>query len=89
MVMPVNPEQLAAVQKVSHHIKGKITIDHADFSVLVKLSTENEEAKALLPQLIGQLGEALAIQLTSYFAIDGEIADKNKPEPPAADGPQQ
>ena len=84
MVMPVNPEQLAAVQKVSHHIKGKITIDHAAPSVLVELSTNNEEAKLLLPQLIAQLGDALAVQLTSYFAIDGEIVEKNKP-----DGSQQ
>ena len=89
MVMPVNPEQLKAVQAVSHHIKGKITIDHAASSVFVELSSENEEAKALLPQLIAQLGDALAVQLTSYFAIDGAIVDKNKPGPPTADGPQQ
>ena len=89
MVMPVNQEHLAAVQKVSHHIKGKITIDHAEASVHVALSSDDEEAKALLPQLISQLGDALAIQLTTYFAIEGEIVDKDKPQPPAADGPQQ
>ncbi len=75
MAMPINPQQLAAVQAVSHHIKGKITIDYAESSVNVGLTSENEEAKALLPNLISQLAEALAIQLTSYFAIEGNIVE--------------
>ncbi len=86
MVLPVNPEHLKAVQAVSHHIKGKITIDHGAPSVLVVLSTENEEAKLLLPNLVAQLGDALAVQLTTYFAIDGEIVNKNRPGPPEPDG---
>ncbi len=86
MTMPLNPEQLAAVQAVSHHIKGKITIDYEESSVNVALTSENEEAKALLPNLISQLAEALAIQLTSYFAIEGKIVEKNKPKEPVTDG---
>ncbi len=82
MVIPglgVDPAKLEAMQKVSHHINGVIRIDYATKSVNLTLSSAQEEAAALIPELISQLGGALAQQLTSFFAIKGEIIEVNKP----------
>ncbi len=78
--MGADPAQLAAVQKVSQYIKGKIKIDYKENSVTVSLSSEVQEAINLLPELVGQLGTALATQLSSFFAIKGEIVEVSKPE---------
>ncbi len=77
--MGVDPAQLAAVQKVSKYIKGKIRIDYNEKSVSVSLSSDVQEAIDLLPELVGQLGTALATQLSSFFAIKGEIVEVGKP----------
>jgi len=74
----VSPEQQAAMQKVSKFIEGEIRIDYAACTVAVKLSSSNPEAVAILPDLVGQLGTALAQQLAAFFAITGEIVEVNK-----------
>lgn len=76
--MGVSPEQQAAMQKVSQHIKGEIRIDYAGCTVNLKLSSNNPEAVAIIPDLVGQLGQALAQQLAAFFAITGEIVELNK-----------
>lgn len=76
----VSPEQMAAVQAVSQYIKGVMTIDFAEESIHIVLDASTEEAKALVPGLLDQLTEALATQLKAFFAIEGKIIEKNKPE---------
>ncbi len=83
MVIPglgVDPAKLEAVQKVSHHIQGVIRIDYAAKSVTLTLSSANQEAAELIPELVSQLGGALAQQLSTFFAIKGEIIEVNRGE---------
>jgi len=75
----VDPQKMAAMQAVSQHIKGVIRIDYKDNSIHVTMTSEHPEAAALVPELISQLGTALAQQLSSFFAIKGEIVEVNKP----------
>ncbi len=77
--MGVDPAKLEAVQKVSHYINGVIRIDYAARSVTLTLSSDNQDAAELIPELVSQLGGALAQQLSTFFAIKGEIVEVNKP----------
>lgn len=77
--MGLDPVKMAAMQDVSQHIKGVITIDYEEKSVKLVLSSAVPEAAEIIPDLVDQLGGALAQQLTSFFAIKGEITEVNKP----------
>lgn len=82
MVIPglgVDPAKIAAMQEISKYISGVIRVDYAEKSVSLTLSATHPEAVAILPDLVGQLSVALATQLSSYFAIKGEIVEVNKP----------
>lgn len=78
--MGVTPQQQAEMQKVSQHIKGEIRIDYTACTVNVKLTSNNADAVAIIPILVEQLGQALAQQLSAFFAITGEIVEVNKPD---------
>ena len=65
--MGVSPEQQAAMQAVSKFIKGEIRVDYAECTVNLKLSSSNPEAVAILPDLVGQLGQALAEIVSAGF----------------------
>jgi len=77
--MGVDPAKMAEMQKISQHINGVIRVDYEAKMVTLTLSSVVPEASALLPELVGQLGGALAQQLSAFFAIKGEIIEVNKP----------
>lgn len=76
----VDPTKLAQVQHLSKHVKGTITVDYGAETVLLFLESEVPEARTLIPQLLQQFSEALATQLTAYFAIEGQILEIAKKE---------
>jgi len=78
--MGLDPAKMAAMQEISQYINGVIKINRSEKSVTLTLSSSNEEAKKILPDLVDQLGAALAQQLQAFFAIKGEIVDVGKPE---------
>jgi len=78
MVMGVDPAQMAKMQEVSQFIKATVTIGYKENSLHILFSTDNPEAIALIPQLLEQFSNALATQLSSFFAIKGEIIEKGK-----------
>ncbi len=83
MVIPgmgVDPAKLAAMQEVSKFIEGVIRIDYAAKSVSLTMSSAVSDSAAIIPELLSQLGGALAQQLTTFFAIKGEIIEVNKPD---------
>lgn len=80
-MMGVNPAQLAKMQEVSRFIKAKVTVEYGKGSVTIQFNSDVPEAVALIPSLLDQFTSALASQLSAYFAIDGELIEKNKPEP--------
>lgn len=75
----IDPRQLAQVQEVSKHIKAEIRADYKESTVQFSLSSEVPEAQALIPNLIEQFVSALSQQLSSVFAIKGEIVEVSKP----------
>lgn len=82
MVLPgmgVDPAKMAEMQKVSQHINGKIRVDYADKTITIGLSSVMPEAAVLIPDMLSQFAGALATQLSSFFAIKGEIVEVNKP----------
>jgi len=81
MVMGVDPQKMAQMQAVSQYINGVIRIDYAESMVTIKFSSERPEAKELIPELLEQFSGALATQLSSFFAIKGELVEVNKPKP--------
>jgi len=78
--MGVDPAKIAEMQKISQYIDGVIRIDYATKTVALTLSSVNPEASDILPDLLSQLGGALATQLQAFFAIRGEIVEVNKGE---------
>lgn len=88
MVMGVDPQKLAAMQSVSKFIKALVRIDYKESSLSIILSSDVPEAAALIPQLLEQFSGALAQQLASFFAIEGEIVEVNKPDAKPEQGKQ-
>ena len=78
--MGIDPQKLARVQAVSQFIEAKVTVDFNKGSVLLELSSDNPAAVALIPEVMSQFSSALATQLHSYFAIEGEILEIAKKE---------
>ncbi len=78
MVLGVNPQQLMEMQKVSKDIKGVIKINFKENTVQLFLSSDVPDAQALIPQLLEQFSGALAQQLSSFFAIKGELIETGK-----------
>ena len=76
----VRPDQIAKVQEVSKHIKGEIRVVYKENTVYLKLSSDVVEAKKLIPGMMSQFAENLATQLSSFFAIEGEIIEVGKSE---------
>ena len=76
----VRPDQIAKVQEVSKHIKGEIKVIYKENTVYLKLSSDVDEAKKLIPGMMSQFAENLATQLSSFFAIEGEIIEVGKSE---------
>jgi len=83
MVFPglgIDPAKVAEMQKISQYIDGVIRIDYSAKTVALTLSSVNPEASDILPELLSQLGGALATQLQAFFAIKGEIIEVSKPK---------
>ena len=78
MVMGVDPAKMAQMQEVSQFINAVVTIDYKENTLNIVFSSDNPAAKELIPQLLDQFGNALATQLSSFFAIKGEIIEKGK-----------
>lgn len=78
MPIGVDPAKLAAVQQISRHVKAEIVADYNENVVSVKLSSENPQAALIVPDLIRQFAEGLAIQLKTYFDIKGELIEVGK-----------
>jgi len=78
MMPSINPQDLQKVQEFSKHITGEIRVDYSDCSVKLTLKTNNEQSKIIIPNLLSQFSENLATQMSSFFAIDGEIVEVNK-----------
>jgi len=78
--MGVKPEQIAKVQAVSKYIKGSIRINYPENTIQLTLTSDMEEAKKLIPNMMNQFAENLATQLSSFFAIEGEIVEVGKTE---------
>ena len=81
--MGIDPVQMAEVQKVSKFISAEITVDHKENVITIKMSSTNQEAVVLIPNLLDQFATALAQQLNTIFAITGKLVTIK------ADGPQQ
>ncbi len=77
-MMGLDPKQMAAMQEVSKFIKGVIRVDYNDNTMQVAFSSEMPNAAALIPNLLDQFSTALATQLSSFFAIKGEIIEIGK-----------
>jgi len=78
--MGLDPAQLAKMQEVSKNVVGKIVVDYPNNTIAVSFSTQTPEAAKIIPGLLEQFSTALASQLGAFFAIQGEIEEKGKPD---------
>lgn len=76
----VNPQQLAAAQQLGKLMTGTITVDYKEGTVLLEIDSVNKDAKKAIPSMIESFSRALGMQLSSFFAINGKIVEKNKPQ---------
>lgn len=76
----IDPQKLAEVQQVSKDVKAVIRVDYKEQTVQLFFSADTADAQVLVPQLLEQFSGALAQQLSSFFAIQGEIIEVGKEE---------
>ncbi len=77
-MMGLDPKQMAAMQEVSKFIKGVIRVNYNDNTMQIAFTSDMPNAAALIPNLLDQFSTALATQLSSFFAIKGEIIEIGK-----------
>ena len=77
-MMGLDPKQMAAMQEVSKFISGVIRVNYNDNTMQIEFSSDLQNAQALIPNLLDQFSTALATQLSSFFAIKGEIIEIGK-----------
>ena len=75
----VDPQKMAQVQQLTSNIRGTILVDYSTNRVDIQFETDNAEAKKALPSFMESFSQSLAQQLSSFFAIQGKIIEKNKP----------
>jgi hypothetical protein len=75
MVLGVDPQKMAQIQAVCQNIKAVIKVDQKLNQVVLTLSTDDQAASAMIPTLLTSFSDGLAVQLSSYFAIKGEIIE--------------
>jgi len=80
MFPAIDPKQLAQFQELSKNITAKITVNYPEGSVLLILSTQDPKASQLIPKLLEQFAQGLAVQMSSFMAIQGEIIEVGKPQ---------
>jgi len=78
MMPGVDPKQMAAMQEVSKFIRGVVRVDYTNNTLVVAFSSDMPNAAALIPNLLDQFSTALTQQLSSFFAIQGEIIEVGK-----------
>lgn len=78
MVLGVDPAKLLEMQRVTKHISGIVRVDYATNTMTVSLSSPVPEAAAVIPSLLGQFADSLAVQFSTYLAIKGQIIEVNK-----------
>lgn len=78
MMPGVDPQKLAQVQQFSQYIKAEIVINYNVGTVTIKMFSDNQQSVQMIPGLLSQLAEGLAVQLQSFFAIQGEIIEVGK-----------
>ena len=78
MIMPIDPTTLAKAQQVGQHIESEIRIVYPENKVVISFSSDVGESEAFIPGLMEQFADALAAQLSSFFAIRGEIVEEGK-----------
>lgn len=79
-MMPVDPAQLAKIQETSCHLKGQIDVKYKDDMLCLTLSSEEPNAKMIIPNMLDQLANGLATQLSAFFKITGKITEIDKPK---------
>ncbi len=73
MGMGPDPEMLLKAQTVGQYINCKATYNTVKGTIHLDFASDHAEGAALIPELVTQFVNAMATQLSSYFAIKGEI----------------
>jgi len=71
----LDPQKMGQIQAVSKDIKGVIKVDKKAGTILLTLSSETTGGMEFIPNLVTQLSQALATQLTAFFSIQGRIIE--------------
>lgn len=80
MFPTIDPKQLAQFQELSKNITATITVNYRENSALLVMSTQDPKASQLIPKLLEQFAQGLAMQMSSFMAIQGEIVEVGKPQ---------
>lgn len=74
----VDPRQLAKVQEVGKFITGTIIVDYWENTAVLKLESDNEDARKAIPSMLESFSKALGEQLHMFFTVSGKIIERNK-----------
>lgn len=79
----MDPKQVESVRAVTKLIKAKLTANYDEYTITLALSSDEEQAIALMRILVEQFTTQTATQLGSFFGIQGELVEIGKSTGPA------
>lgn len=74
----VDPEQLRQAQIVGSKINCAVRIQYDKDTIQIMFHAVEPDAKTFIVRLLEQFGLSLAEQLSTFFAIKGEILETGK-----------
>lgn len=80
MMPNMDPQKMKEVQAVSGQINAEIRIVHPEHELRLKFIPTSPESMNFVKKFIPSFAETIAMQLSSFFSINGEIIDVDKPK---------
>jgi len=74
----IDPKQLAAAKEAGQHIKAKITVNYTTNTAVIALASDVPQSAAIIPDMLNQFANGLAMQLQAFFAVQGELVEIGK-----------
>lgn len=79
MMLGVDPNQLAQIQAVTKNLKAQIVVSRNKLELTVVTAAPDVVAdQSVIQQLVDSLATSLAQQLSSFFAIQGELVRRRE-----------
>ena len=75
-----DPEQIMRAQEYGQYIECKATVNYPKKTITLVFSSKDQKGEEFIPELMSSFVTALSAQLSSFFAITGELIEEGRPD---------